>query len=151
MKRLLAAACANESGDANSLLDRAPERDVFPLGADRGLGFMAFSPLAGGWLTGKHQAGRPYPTGSRMTLRPEPYEHLLNDVTYRGLAALSEESRVRSIETSTLALAWALHHPQMTAAIVGPRCPEHLDPALATLDVALSPADATRLARLFAP
>ena len=41
-----------------SLLDRAPERDVFPLCADQGVGFTAFSPLAGGWLTGKYQSGR---------------------------------------------------------------------------------------------
>lgn len=132
-----------------SLLDRAAERDVFPLCADQGLGFTAFSPLAGGWLTGKYRPGLPYPAGSRMTLRPEPYEHLLTDATYRGLAALAEEARTRGIETGALALAWALHHPQMTAVIIGPRRPDHLDPALAALDVKLSPADASRLAGLF--
>src|SRR6266850_1957371 len=57
-----------------SLLDRAPEAEVFPLCADQGLGFTAFGPLAGGWLTGKYQPDQPYPAGSRMTLRPEPYE-----------------------------------------------------------------------------
>src|SRR6266571_7950633 len=133
-----------------SLLDRAPEREVFALCADQGVGFTAFSPLAGGWLTGKYQAGRPYPTGSRMTLRPEPYAHLLKDATYRGLAALADEARDRGVETSALALAWVLHHPLMTAAIIGPRRPEHLDPALAALGVALSAADAARLAGLFA-
>ena len=49
-----------------SLLDRAAEREVFPLCADRGVGFTAFSPLAGGWLTGKYRAGSAYPAGSRM-------------------------------------------------------------------------------------
>src|SRR6266851_4103994 len=101
-----------------SLLDRAPEREVFPLCADQGLGFTAFSPLAGGWLTGKYRSGDPYPSGSRMTLRPEPYAHLPTGATYRALDALSEEARVRGIEMSALALAWALHHPQMTAVIV---------------------------------
>src|SRR5882672_10806790 len=51
------------------LLDRTPEREVFPLCADQGLGFTAFSPLAGGWLTGKYRSATPYPAGSRMTLR----------------------------------------------------------------------------------
>ena len=128
-----------------SLLDRAPEREVFPLCADQGLGFTAFSPLAGGWLTGKYRSGDPYPPGSRMTLRPEPYQRLVNERTFCGLAALSEEARSRGVEMSTLALAWVLHHPTMTAAIIGPRRPAHLDSALAALDVTLSAEDAARL------
>jgi aryl-alcohol dehydrogenase-like predicted oxidoreductase len=127
-----------------SLLDRTPEREVFPLCADQGLGFTAFSPLAGGWLTGKYRSGRPYPAGSRMTLRPEPYQHLVNEQTFGGLAALSDEARSRGIEMSTLALAWALRHPLMTAAIIGPRRPAHLDSALAALGVTLSAEDAAR-------
>lgn len=132
-----------------SLLDRTPEREMFALCADQGLGFTAFSPLAGGWLTGKYQAGSPYPAGSRMTLRPEPYRHLENEHIHGGLAALAEEARTRGIEMSTLALAWVLHHPQMTAAIIGPRRPAHLDVALAALTVTLSPEDVARLGGLF--
>ena len=127
-----------------SLLDRTPEREVFPLCADQGLGFTAFSPLAGGWLTGKYRSGRPYPAGSRMTLRPEPYQHLVNEQTFGGLAALSDEARSRGIEMSTLALAWVLRHPLITAAIIGPRRPAHLDSALAALGVTLSAEDAAR-------
>ncbi len=134
-----------------SLLDRAPEREVFPLCADQGLGFTAFSPLAGGWLTGKYRPGTPYPAGSRMTLRPEPYRHLVNERIFQGLAALSDEARSRGIEMSTLALAWVLRHPRMSAAIVGPRRPVHLDCALAALDVTLSAEDAARLESFFAP
>jgi aryl-alcohol dehydrogenase-like predicted oxidoreductase len=133
-----------------SLLDRTPEREVFPLCADQGLGFTAFSPLAGGWLTGKYRSDRPYPAGSRMTLRPEPYQHLVNEQTFGGLAALSEEARSRGIEVSTLALAWVLHHPLMTAAIIGPRRAAHLDSALAALGVTLSPDDAARFKGLLA-
>ena len=47
-----------------SLLDRTAEREVLPLCADQGLGFTAFSPLAGGWLTGKYRSGTSYPAGS---------------------------------------------------------------------------------------
>lgn len=131
-----------------SLLDRTPEREVFPLCADQALGFTAFSPLAGGWLTGKYRSGRPYPPGSRMTLRPEGYQHLVNEGIFAGLAALSDEARLRGIEMSTLALAWVLHHPRMTAAIIGPRRPEHLDPALAALQVRLSAEETARLKTL---
>jgi aryl-alcohol dehydrogenase-like predicted oxidoreductase len=132
-----------------SLLDRSPEREVFPLCADQGLGFTAFSPLAGGWLTGKYQAGGSYPPGSRMTLRPEPYRQLENEAVFRGLSALADEARSRGVDMSTLALAWILHHPLLTAAIIGPRRPTHLDPALAALRVGLSAEDAKRIAGFF--
>ena len=106
-----------------SLLDRAQEREMFPLCADAGVGFTAFSPLAGGWLTGKYQRRDTYPDGSRMTLRPEPYRHLERDAVFRGIAQLGEEARARGVDVAALALAWVLHHPQMDAAIVGPRRP----------------------------
>ena len=51
---------------------------------------------------------------------------------------------------STLALSWTLHHPRVDAAIIGPRSPSHLDAALASTEVELSPDDWTRLAALFA-
>jgi aryl-alcohol dehydrogenase-like predicted oxidoreductase len=133
-----------------SLLERTPEREVFPLCADQGIGFTAFSPLAGGWLTGKYRSGTSYPAGSRMTLRPEPYQHLVNERIFQGLAALAEEARSRGLEISTLALAWVLHHPLISAAIVGPRRPAHLDSALAALPVTLSAEEAARLEGFFA-
>jgi aryl-alcohol dehydrogenase-like predicted oxidoreductase len=134
-----------------SLLDLTAEREIFPLCADQGLGFTAFSPLAGGWLTGKYQAGKPYPDGSRMTLRPEPYRHLVTEATFSGLAVLAEQARRRDIDMSTLAVAWALHHPQMTAAIIGPRRTSQLDAALAALTVTLSSEEASHLKGLFGP
>src|SRR5262245_49584460 len=132
-----------------SLLERGAERDVFPLCADQGLGFTAFSPLAGGWLTGKYRRGVPYPAGSRMTQRPEPYGHLVQEGTFRALDVLAKEAGARGIEMGSLALAWVLRHPQLDAAIVGPRRPAHLDTALAALSVALPPEEADRLAGAF--
>ena len=129
-----------------SLLDRSAEREMFPLCADRGIGFTAFSPLAGGWLTGKYHAGAGYPEGSRMTLRPEPYRHLENDAVYSGLAALEEEARSRGVGVSALAIAWVLGHPRMAAAIIGPRRPEHLEAALTALQITLSDSERTRVA-----
>jgi aryl-alcohol dehydrogenase-like predicted oxidoreductase len=132
-----------------SLLDRSVEREMLPLCGDLGLGFTAFSPLAGGWLTGKYRAGEAYPAGSRMTLRPEPYQNLTNERVFRGLTQLAEDARARNVAMGTLALAWVLHQPHLTAAIVGPRTPAHLDTALAALDVKLSSQDCARLADLW--
>jgi 1-deoxyxylulose-5-phosphate synthase len=133
-----------------SLLDLAAEAEVFPLCADRGLGFTAFSPLAGGWLTGKYRSAGDYPSGSRMTLRPEPYARLVNERTFRALDALAGAARARGVAMDTLALAWALHHPQMTAAIIGPRRPEHVDSALGAISITLEADEAARLRQLCA-
>src|SRR5207247_8665692 len=68
--------------------------------ADQGVGFTAFSPLAGGWLTGKYRAGATYPEGSRMTLRPEPYRHLETAAVFGGLSALADEARACGVDVS---------------------------------------------------
>jgi aryl-alcohol dehydrogenase-like predicted oxidoreductase len=114
-----------------SLLDREPERDVLPLCSEHGLGFTPFSPLAGGWLTGKYRRGEPPPAGSRMTQRPEPYEHLRADHIYTRLERLGRLAAERGTTSTALAIAWLLGDPRVTAVVVGPRRPEHLEPALA--------------------
>jgi len=131
-----------------SLLDRAAEREMLPLCADQHIGFTAFSPLAGGWLTGKYRSAQ-YPDGSRMTLRPEPYQHLVTDRVFRGLERLADAARARGVSMDALALAWVLHHPRVDGAIVGPRTPAHLDSALAAIDLVLSAQEAAELAALF--
>ncbi|HKB13368.1 MAG TPA: aldo/keto reductase [Vicinamibacterales bacterium] len=132
-----------------SLLDRDAERELFPLCADQRVGFTAFSPLAGGWLTGKYTAAGSYPAGSRMTLRPEPYRHLERGDIFRGLHALADEALARGAEPSALALAWVLHHPRVDAAIIGPRSPDHLAAALAALAIDLPDDHAQRIADIF--
>jgi aryl-alcohol dehydrogenase-like predicted oxidoreductase len=134
-----------------SLLDRSAEREIFPLCADRGVGFTAFSPLAGGWLTGKYRAGAAYPEGSRMTLRPEPYRHLEQAAVFGALAALEDEARARGVDVSALAIAWVLGHPRMDAAIIGPRRPEHLEKALEALTIRMDESARARMTDLFAP
>jgi aryl-alcohol dehydrogenase-like predicted oxidoreductase len=125
-----------------SLLDRDAERDVLPLCAERGLGFTPFSPLAGGWLTGKYRRDAAPPAGSRMTMRPEPYEHLRTDAVYDALDELAARG-----DPATLAIAWLLADPRVTAVVVGPRRPDQLRPALAALETAV---DRDDLSRLFA-
>jgi aryl-alcohol dehydrogenase-like predicted oxidoreductase len=127
-----------------SLLDREAEGDVLPLVAERGLGFTPFSPLAGGWLTGKYRRGEEAPEGSRMTLRPEPYEQFRDDATFDRLERLAELG-----DPATLALGWLLGDTRVTAVIVGPRRPEHLRPALDALAAPLGEAERRELTALF--
>jgi len=125
-----------------SLLDRDVEREVLPLCEEHGLGFEAFSPLTGGWLTGKYRRAAAPPAGSRMTLRPEPYEHLRTDETFDRLERLEAMG-----DPATLALAWLLSDPRVTAIVVGPRRPEQLAPALNAAP--LDPGQRTELSELF--
>jgi 1-deoxyxylulose-5-phosphate synthase len=128
-----------------SLLDRDVERDVLPLCAERGLGFTPFSPLAGGWLTGKYRRAEEPPVGSRMTMRPEPYEHFRDEAVYDRLDRLAALG-----DPATLALGWLLADSRVTAVVVGPRRPDHLRPALAALERPLSEAQVAELSALFA-
>ncbi|MGH3040128.1 MAG: aldo/keto reductase [Gaiellaceae bacterium] len=133
-----------------SLLERDDEDGVLGLCAQHGLGYTPFSPLAGGWLTGKYRRDEAYPEGSRMTLRPEPYRGLEEERTYAGLDGLSAAAEERGVDMATLSLAWVLSHPLVTAAVVGPRRPAHLEPARRALDLALMEADREELGALFA-
>jgi aryl-alcohol dehydrogenase-like predicted oxidoreductase len=132
-----------------SLLDRTPESELFPLCTEVGVGFMAFSPLCGGWLTGKYRAGAAYPPGSRMTLRPEPYRHLEQGDIFRRLASLEAEANARGVPMSTLALAWVLRHPRVDGAVIGPRTAEHLNDALRAAELDLPQPDVERIGALF--
>jgi aryl-alcohol dehydrogenase-like predicted oxidoreductase len=132
-----------------SLLDRSDEREMMPLCLDQHLGYTPFSPLAGGWLTGKYRPDQPFPKGSRMTLRPEPYQGLLNQRVFGGLDALRAYAAERGTDMAALALAWVMSHPLVTAPIVGPRRPDHLGPARRALEIRLSKEERAMIGAFF--
>jgi len=136
--------------NAYSLLERGDENGLLELCAQEGLGYTPFSPLAGGWLTGKYRRGEQAPEGSRMTLRPGPYEHLRNDRIFAALESFEEQARERDTSPAALALAWALASPHVTAIVVGPRRPEQLRPALDALGLRLSGLERDTIGELFA-
>jgi aryl-alcohol dehydrogenase-like predicted oxidoreductase len=132
-----------------SLLHRADDPHVLDLCARDGIAFTPFSPLAGGWLTGKYRRGEDPPPGSRMTYRPEPYLHLQEDRVFAALEAFEEQARERGTTPAALAIAWLLADPRVTAVVIGPRRPEHLEPALEALSLDLPPPERERLTALF--
>jgi aryl-alcohol dehydrogenase-like predicted oxidoreductase len=133
LREALAAGSLGAVQDSYSLLDREVEDEVLPLCAEHGVWFQVHSPLMGGWLTGKYRRDEPAPEGSRMTLRPGPYEFLRTDGVYEALEALEQRG-----DSATLALAWLLADERVSV-VVGPRRPEHLQPALAALANPLTP------------
>ena len=75
---------------------------------------------------------------------------LVSDETFRGLERFQAAAAGRGVEPAALAIAWVLSHPQVTAVVVGPRRPEQLEPAVAALELRLSPQERDELAELFA-
>ena len=78
--------------NAFSLLEQGDAETVFPLCHEHGLGYSPYSPLAGGWLTGKYRRGEPPPPGSRMTVRPEGGKRYWADATFDALEELEGEA-----------------------------------------------------------
>jgi aryl-alcohol dehydrogenase-like predicted oxidoreductase len=128
-----------------NLLARGIEAEVLPLAVDQGLAVTPFSPMAGGLLTGKYALGREHPAGSRLTLRPGPYERLLTPATFRAIDALRAEAAGRGVSTAALALAWVLANPVVTAALIGPRSVAQFAPAVEALQVGLTAEDRDRV------
>ncbi len=132
-----------------SLLEREQETEVLPLCGEQSLGFTPFSPLAGGWLTGKYDSIGRYPPGSRMTFRPEPYGYLEHEGTLTGLSRLRQAAVERGVSMAALAMAWVLEHPAASGIVIGPRHVTHLEEAAAALDIRLDESERAELTALF--
>jgi aryl-alcohol dehydrogenase-like predicted oxidoreductase len=122
-----------------SILVRGVEADVLPTCQRYGMGVIPWSPLAGGWLTGRFRKGGEV-ASRRSALVPHMYDMELRENQLKleateELALLAEEAGVTLIE---LALAFVIRHPAVTAAIIGPRTMEHLESQLPAAEVELS-------------
>jgi 1-deoxyxylulose-5-phosphate synthase len=84
-----------------------------------------------------------------MTLRPGPYLHLQEDRVFGALEAFEEQARAHGTTPAALAIAWLLADPRVAAVVIGPRRPEHLEPALEALSLDLSPPERERVTALF--
>jgi aryl-alcohol dehydrogenase-like predicted oxidoreductase len=123
-----------------SILARGIERDVLPVAERYGLAVIPWSPLAGGWLTGRYRAGRDAPLSRRAERLPDRYDHTLpaNAAKLEAverLAVLAEEAGLSLVH---LALAFVLQHPAVTSAIIGPRTLEQLESQLDAVKVTLT-------------
>ncbi len=123
-----------------SLLVRDTEREVLPFCAEHGIEFEAFSPLAGGWLTGKYTRDGAFPAFSRMTLRPDPYAGFVREDVFCSLELLAQRG-----DPATLALAWLFANPLVGGVVVGPRSPAHLEPVWAAVDMQIDRDELTEL------
>jgi aryl-alcohol dehydrogenase-like predicted oxidoreductase len=123
-----------------SILARGIEADVLPTCERYGIGVIPWSPLAGGWLSGRYRKGTDSPSSSRAERLPQRYDTELPENQRKleaadALAVLAEQAGMTLIE---LALAFVIEHPAVTAAIVGPRTMEQLEGQLGAAEVKLS-------------
>jgi len=112
-----------------SLIVRSTEWELLPLCREEGVGFLAWSPTAGGWLTGKYRRNQPPPPNSRVGRKdrwddqPEQRE---SELTWRIIDTLIEISKSRGKTPAQIALNWVLQQPGVTAPILGARTLEQL-------------------------
>ncbi|HEX5261281.1 MAG TPA: aldo/keto reductase [Gaiellales bacterium] len=134
-----------------NLLFRQIEREMLPFCLEDGIGVIPYNPIAGGLLSGKHKRGGEPAEGGRFTLGnaaqayQDRYWHDREFATVEQIGALAGEA---GIDMVTLAVAWVLANPAVTAPIVGASRPEQLDASLAALETPLDPELKSRLDEL---
>jgi aryl-alcohol dehydrogenase-like predicted oxidoreductase len=138
---------------AYSMLVRAIEADVLPTCRRHGIGVLSYSPLTGGWLSGRWRKDAGQQASSRAGRLPERFDlsqpgnpRKLDAV--EDLAQLAEQTDVTLIQ---LAIAFVLNHPAITSAIIGPRTMEQLHGQLAAADVTLDQAVLDRIDEIVPP
>jgi aryl-alcohol dehydrogenase-like predicted oxidoreductase len=124
-----------------SLLVRGIEADLLPVTEKYGMGVLPWSPLAGGWLSGRYRKGQEAPESRRSLRMPARFD-LSNPDNQRKLeaadafAALADKAGMSLVH---LALAFVMQHPAVTSPIIGPRTMDHLESQLGAVDVTLTP------------
>lgn len=136
-----------------SILARGIEADVLPACQDFGMGAIAWSPLAGGWLSGRWRKGAKDLTSRRAAMIPQRYDLSIpaNQAKLEAADALARLADEAGLSLIHMALAFVIRHPAVTAAIIGPRTAEQLESQLGAADVQLDTALLDRIDEVVAP
>jgi aryl-alcohol dehydrogenase (NADP+) len=123
-----------------NLLFREFERELFPLCLEEGVGVIPYNPLAGGLLSGKHRRGQTPAEGTRFTIpnAGQMYQdRYWHERELDAVDAFQQIATEAGLKPATLAVAWVMHNPAITAPILGASRPDQLDDTLAAADVKL--------------
>jgi aryl-alcohol dehydrogenase-like predicted oxidoreductase len=136
-----------------SILARSIEADVLPSCLEHGMGVIPWSPLAGGWLSGRWRKGADDLTSRRSAMIPQRYDLSIpaNQAKLDAADALGQLADESGISLIHIALAFVIGHPAVTAAIIGPRTIEQLESQLGAADVQLDTALLDRIDEIVAP
>jgi aryl-alcohol dehydrogenase-like predicted oxidoreductase len=131
-----------------NLLFRTFERDLLPLCAEEGVAVIPYNPLAGGLLTGKHNMDEAPPEGGRFQLGasgPMYQARNRHDKEFEAVKQLQGVAQDAGMNMATMAIAWVMANPAVTAPIIGASKPEQLKDSLAAAEAVLSPELKARL------
>jgi len=131
--------------DHYNLLHREEEREMLPLCADQGVGVIPWSPLARGRLA------RPWDEATERSATDQFGSTLYRDDDRRIVEAVAAIADERGVSMASVALAWVLANPVVSAPIIGATRPQHLDDAVAALSISLDDSERERLESLYAP
>jgi aryl-alcohol dehydrogenase-like predicted oxidoreductase len=127
-----------------NMLFRSFERDLLPMCAEESIAVIPYNPIAGGLLTGKHDHKAPPPAGTRFSLGTAArryQDRYWNEKQFDTIEALRPIAAEAGISMATMAVAWVLSNPAITAPIVGASRPEQLADSLAAAEMGVLPAD----------
>ncbi|MEM6552137.1 MAG: aldo/keto reductase [Planctomycetota bacterium] len=128
-------------------LDRRIERELVPMAQTFGMALIPWSPLAGGFLSGKYKRNDPGPEGSRFGEGSTHFRRTMldNDRAFDILETLEAIAEAHSRPVSQVALSWCMHQPGITSPIIGPRTLDQLSDNLAALDLQLTEDDRSKI------
>ncbi len=135
-----------------SILRRVMEAEHFPMSLKFGIANIVWSPLEGGWLSGKYRRGAANPKDSQ---RAEKWIGDIDNPKFQRRLDIVEQllplAEAKGVPLARFANAWALRHPAVTSVILGPRTLEQLEDSLKALDVQITDEDARRIDELVPP
>ena len=133
-----------------NLVYREEEREMIPLCLDQGVGLIPWSPVARGFFAGDRKPGG---GGKTPRAKNDPFAEQLyfRDEDFTVADRVAEVAKERGVSGSQIALAWMLNKSHITAPIIGTSKLEHLDQAVASLDIKLSDEETKRLEELYQP
>jgi aryl-alcohol dehydrogenase (NADP+) len=122
-----------------NIVNRDIEVELLPACRELGVGVVSYSPLARGILSGKYQAGVPFPEGSRAARNDKRMQQAeLREASFAVAEALGRHCTAKGVALSQFALAWCLANPIVTSVIIGPRTREQFDDNIRCLEVAIT-------------
>lgn len=134
-----------------SLLARDLENEMVPLCLDQGMGILVWSPLSGGFLSGKYRRGKPKPKGTRLTAPQPRFLQLDEEKGFDIVEELNKIAKVHNATVAQAALNYLLAKEGVSSVIIGARTPEQLADNLKTTDWEMSVEEVSRLDEMSQP
>jgi len=134
-----------------NLLQRETEKDLLPFCEQEGLGVLSYTPLMGGFLTGKYSRAAPPPAGSRVAYNPRYWERLNKESNFTALEQIRRIADETGVAMSKVAVAWILKNPAITAPVLGASSPAQVEENCQIVEINLSEETYNRLNEIAKP